>query len=221
MGSKLSNQEGNVYGHLLVRLDLGNKVGEKRQVLAECLKCGSGVKSYNLGKIRSGHTTSCGCVQKERAKEVNTRHGMHGTRQYRVWSNLITRCTNPNNEFWNDYGGRSITVCEKWLTFKGFWEDMKEGYSDELEIDRINVDGNYCKENCRWTTRGQNSYNTRQQRNNTSGKSGVYFEKNISKWSVKIQIDGKLKTLGYFEVFEEAVKAREKAEIEIYGYNKP
>ncbi len=71
------------------------------------------------------------------------------------------RCTEKKQKSYPDYGGRGITYDEKWFTFEGFWEDMQYGYSDELTLDRINNDGNYCKENCRWATRLEQSRNKR------------------------------------------------------------
>lgn len=92
---------------------------------------------------------------------VNTKHGMWQTRQYRIWVNMRTRCTNPKANNYHNYGGRGITYDPKWETFEGFWEDMQEGYSDELTLDRIDNDGNYCKENCKWITMKEQQNNRR------------------------------------------------------------
>ncbi len=217
---------GQRYGYLEITKDLGITKLEhvkriSRFVVAKCLRCGSGEKVYRFDHLKNGSTVSCGCIHKEKTKESNTRHGFCGTRQYQVWSNIITRCNNPRSTMWEYYGGRGITVCEKWLTFEGFWEDMREGYSDNLEIDRIDVDGNYCKENCRWVTRSENCYNTRKNKSNKSGKTGVHFNVRDQVWIASICINGRLKHLGSFPTFEPAVAAREAAEIEIYGYTKP
>lgn len=91
----------------------------------------------------------------------NTTHGMKNTRPYNVWISMKTRCFNKNHHWFKCYGGRGITVCDKWLNFTGFWEDMQAGYSDELTLDRIDPNGNYCKENCRWATKLQQSRNAR------------------------------------------------------------
>ena len=216
---------GEIYGKLEITEYLGTQEygssGQKRSfVKAKCLNCDSGEKRYMLSNLVRGNTESCGCVKKEKAIELSTTHGLSKTRQYGIWSNMISRCTNPKNINWINYGNRGITVCEKWKTFEGFWEDMREGYSDDLEIDRIDVDGNYFKDNCRWTSGSENAYNIRIKTNNTSGKSGVSFSKKENKWVAYIGVDKKLINLGSFLTKEEAVAVREKAEIDIYGYNK-
>lgn len=91
----------------------------------------------------------------------NHRHGMRYTKQYRTWRNIKNRCLNPNHPQYYMYGGRGITVCDRWLEFANFWEDVKDIYSDTLEIDRIDNNKGYELGNCRWTTRSINSSNRR------------------------------------------------------------
>ena len=118
------------------------------------------------------------------------------------------------------YGGRGISYDPRWESFEVFWEDMSEGYSEHLELDRIDPNGNYCKENCRWVGRSLQSYNKRLDPNNTSGKSGVSFSKLTGKWHAYIDFEGKRINLKLHETFEEAVRVRELAEIEYFGFNK-
>lgn len=81
------------------------------------------------------------------------KHGMYGTRIYRIWSNMKTRCFNKNRDSFYRYGGRGITVCDDWLTFNNFYNwAIQNGYKDNLTLDRINVDGNYEPNNCRFIT---------------------------------------------------------------------
>lgn len=84
----------------------------------------------------------------------NYKHGQYKSRLYSIWRHMKSRCDNPNEKFYNRYGDRGISVCEEWNSFLPFYEwSMSNGYSDELEIDRVDNDGGYSPDNCRWTTR--------------------------------------------------------------------
>ena len=88
------------------------------------------------------------------------KHGMCGTRIYRIWADMKTRCNCENNQFYYRYGGRGIKVCKEWEEFIPFYEwAIKNGYSDDLTIDRIDNDGDYCPENCKWSTQHEQSMN--------------------------------------------------------------
>jgi hypothetical protein len=90
----------------------------------------------------------------------NVTHGMSGKPVYYVWQMMRDRCSNPNNEKFNIYGGKGIKVCKDWMTFEGFWKDMEEGYGPGMTIDRICSNKGYCKENCQWLIRSENSAKT-------------------------------------------------------------
>lgn len=108
------------------------------------------------------------------------------TKTYRAWSGLLSRCRNKNNKDYANYGGRGITVCDKWLEFKNFFNDMGES-PKYLSIDRIDNDKGYCKENCRWATCTEQNLNQREiQKNKTSKYKGVFWHKRDNKWCTSI-----------------------------------
>lgn len=116
--------------------------------------------------LRNGHTQSCGCLQKEAASKSNTIHGHNQRRKatatYRSWSYMLTRCTNPNATGFENYGGRGITVCERWFTFANFLADMGERPDGKgISVERRSNDKGYSPDNCYWGTKKQQARNTR------------------------------------------------------------
>ena len=109
------------------------------------------------------------------------------------------RTLNSKHKDYVNYGGRGITICEEWLDVQNFYDwAMSNGYSDELSIDRIDNDGGYCPENCRWTTQTIQTRNRRVYKNNTSGYKGVCYHKKSGKYIAKICINKNFKYLGSF-----------------------
>lgn len=123
--------------------------------------CGT-IRSVNGYALRTGRSTSCGCYLRDRMKtaQIAKTHGLKNAnpRLYRIWQNMLNRCRNKNSERYRAYGARGISVCEEWTQFPPFYEwAIKNGYADDLTIDRIDVDGNYVPENCQWITAEENS----------------------------------------------------------------
>lgn len=169
-----------------------------RYGLYKCGLCGTKFKTIIAG-VKRGNTNSCGCYHKLKVSESNKKHGLGSTRLSTIWREIKRRTLNPNFKQYDDYGGRGITICDEWKNdFMSFYNwAMSNGYSKELSIDRIDNDGNYCPENCRWTTRTIQNRNQRIRKNNTSGYKGVYYYKSTGKYQASIK-DGKQKYLGLY-----------------------
>ena len=173
--------------------------GKSRFGIYKCGFCGTNFKA-NTYDINRGDIKSCGCYNIKRVREGKTKHGLRATRLYNIWRDIKRRTLNPKNKQYNDYGGRGITICDEWKNdVKSFYDwAMSNGYSDELSIDRIDNDGGYYPENCRWTTKTIQSRNTRIPKNNTSGYKGVSFKKDRNKYVAQICVNNKDKGLGQF-----------------------
>jgi hypothetical protein len=145
------------------RLPVGNKNESKPYQVCECT-CGA-VKVVDSGCLKSGNTRSCGCLFKQALSESRTKHGLRESPEYEVFYAMKGRCTNPRNGRFSDYGGRGIRICDRWLDpdtgFVNFYADMGPRPSDNHSIDRIDNDGDYCPENCRWITVKEQSRNCR------------------------------------------------------------
>lgn len=183
-----------------------------KKVSIGLFKCDCGkLKSIVISSVKRGKTKSCGCLQGQ------LKHGKYRTKEYNTWNSMIQRCTNPNHRHFNHYGGRGIKVCHRWLeSFENFYEDMGECVDSSLTLDRVDVDGDYTKENCRWVNWSVQNRNKRLSKQSLSGKCGVMWCKRHSKWQVQITVNKKQIWLGYFENLDEAVAAREKVEAEYF-----
>lgn len=150
--SKLIDLTGRRFGRLLVKERQGSDSWKSALWLCLC-DCGNEclVSSHNL---RTSHTQSCGCLQKEATSKANTTHGHRHTRIYGIWNAMIARCHRKNTKAYPMYGGRGITVCNEWKNgFQAFYDwAMANGYDDDLSIDRIDNDKGYSPDNCRWVS---------------------------------------------------------------------
>ena len=129
--------------------------------LCEC-SCGT-IKSISGTSLKNGNSTSCGCYAIERSKRDNKTHGMTKTRVYKSWQKMHERCENINSDAYYQYGSRGISVCDRWKSFELFLEDMGER-PDSMSLDRVDSNGNYSPDNCRWATSKQQNNNMRSNR---------------------------------------------------------
>lgn len=147
---------GKTFGQLTVLREIDTPRNSGRRVIARC-SCGT-EKTFFAQNIRRGLSTNCGCTRYTSAART---HGKSHTPEHRAWSSMITRCTNPKSSQFNNYGGRGITVCERWRSFAAFFEDVGSKPSPSHSLDRIDTNGNYEPGNVRWATARVQAQNKR------------------------------------------------------------
>ena len=197
------------------QVDVPEHLKKKSEIYA-LFRCDCGVeKVINYRNVVKEKQKSCGCSQ----HNVPKTHGMviRNKKMYECYNAMMSRCYDQNHPEYENYGGRGITVCDSWHSIENFFNDMESTHSKDLTLDREDVNGNYCAENCSWKTKSWQGFNKQKSKFNTSGKTGVYWNKEKQKWETRITVNLKKIFLGYYASFEDAVEVREQAELEYFG----
>jgi hypothetical protein len=184
--NKYKDITGQRFGKLIAQEIYKGKKSNRKYWTCLC-DCGN-IIVVSGTNLRTGQTKSCGCMKKEHMRNLNLTHDLSGSRIYHIHRGILARCFNPREPSYKHYGGRGITVCSEWLTFKSFYKwAISSGYSGkkELSLDRINNEGNYEPDNCRWATMKEQGNNRRTNRLITfKGET-----KTLGQWALKLGIN--------------------------------
>lgn len=209
---KVIDLHGLRFGRLSVKSRSENsKKGQARWV---CV-CDCGKETIVYGSsLRSNKTQSCGCTNVERIGDMNRTHSKTGTREYNSWRGMKRRCNSPKDSHYYLYGDRGISYVVEWESFDRFYSDMGD-CPDGFQLDRIDVNLGYSKDNCRWVDKTTQAFNIRLKSSNKSGRAGVFIKD--GKFYVRITVYKKVIFLGVFLNFNDACIARANAELKYYG----
>jgi hypothetical protein len=204
MPRKKFNHEGLTYGRLYVVKEVPSK-NNNPNWLCNCT-CGN-TTIVNSSNLKSGNTTSCGCLH----KETVTKHGECHTRLYNIHKGMLSRCYSKTSTGYARYGGNGILVADEWHDYNVFkkWA-LENNYDKSLTLDRIDNNRGYCPENCRWVNMTTQARNKKLNYKNTTGYFGVFFQKHIQKYAAQVSINKKSIHIGTYTCPIDAAKARDK-----------
>ena len=210
--SKKIDLTGQRFGRLLVIREASKRMNNR--ITWEC-KCNCGNYTFVItNSLRRGNTKSCGCYGLEERVKSRTTHKQGGTPTHNTWTSMLARCRNPKRPSYPRYGGKGIEVCDRWLKFENFLEDMGER-PPNATLDRKNGDKGYYPGNCRWADLYE------QRENQKKSYNGYTFENTIGKYVVRVQFRGQKKYIGCFNTPEEAnqayLEAKNKLKQAIHG----
>lgn len=195
-GHSFKDRTGQRFGRLLVTEEAECPPHLSRKSIHwKCLcDCGN-VVIVNVSDLQCGNTTSCGCWRNEHAvkaaNKATTKHGKTHTTEYNSWQGMKNRCYNVGSKDYPHWGGRGITVCERWLhSFENFYADMGPRPTKNHSLDRINNDGPYSPENCRWTGYSIQNKNQRKAKSKRNSLRVTYNgkTKTVNEWSREMNI---------------------------------
>ena len=185
----------------------------RKFVTVECV-CGI-IKDVNFEDLKSLKVKSCGCKTGQMISEGLKTHSMTDSSFYEIWAGMKKRCNNINFFAYKDYGGRGISYQDSWESFEVFYSEMYDTYSQGLELDREDNNGNYTKDNCRWVDRGINCHNRRKRKGSKCSSIGVSLKD--GKYRASLQFEGKVVFRQIYLTEQQAAQAYDDASEDYYG----
>lgn len=205
---------GQRFGRLTAVRDAGSDAANHRLWLCRC-DCGQET-TVSTNRLRTGNTKSCGCLYRETKTTHGATRGGRPTPEFRAWVHMRRRCSDPKHPQFHDYGGRGISVCDRWQAFDAFLADMGARPSAAHSLDRIDVNGGYEPGNCRWATKDVQQHNRRPKSN--TGHLGVCWARKERRYVWRVTRRG-VRLEGRTESLDEAIAAHASARAQLYGEN--